>query len=438
MKFFDRTDEIARLREIRERASTTSQFTVITGRRRVGKTELLKHAYADDDFIYLFVSRKAESVLVTSFIEEVNRLYPEAISVEISTLGGFFRELMKLAERQPLTVFIDEFQEFFRINPSVYGDLQGLWDRFHDKVRLNLVVCGSINSLMTKIFQNRKEPLYGRQTALLRIEPFTTTTLKEILSHYAPEYTSDDLLALYAFTGGVAKYVASLMDARAYTPEQMVKCIISPDSLFLDEGKMLLSDEFGKDYAVYFSILSAIARGATTRNEIEQDVGRAVGGHLTRLENDYHLIAKQEPFRARSSKVVRYLIDDRFYVFWFRFIFKYDYMLQIGSYDMLRKVVLRDYPVFSGKALERYFRQKFAEGGAWTRIGSWWDRRGENEIDLVAENELDRTLAVYEVKRDSKRYRGEELDAKIKTFLSVLGRQASLPVARGVLSLDDM
>ena len=438
MKFFDREKEIARLREIREESLKEARFTVLTGRRRVGKTELVKQAYAGEDFVYLFVSRKAEPVLVASFIEEVNRVAPDAINSEITTFAGFFRELVKVAERRPLTVFIDEFQEFLRINPSVYGDIQGIWDRYHDRIHLNLVVCGSVNSLMTRIFQDRKEPLYGRQTALLKLAPFSTSVLKEILAFHYPRYTNEDLLALYAFTGGVAKYVAMLMDARAYTRSKMIKAIVSSDSLFLDEGKMLLSDEFGKDYAVYFSILSAIARGATSRNEIEQDVGRAVGGHLTRLESDYHLIVKQEPFGATSSKIVRYQIDDRFYVFWFRFIFKYDYMLQIGAYEMLQKLIARDYLVFAGKALERYFRQKFAESGKWTRLGSWWDRKGENEIDLVAENELEHRLEVFEVKMDAGRYREAVLEKKVEAFRRAVGLKPNKAIEKGGLSLEEM
>lgn len=438
MKFFDRQEEISRLRTIRDESEREARFTVLTGRRRVGKTELVKHAYADEDFVYLFVSRKAEPVLVASFIEEVNRVENEAISSEISSFSGFFRELFKVAERRHLTVFVDEFQEFLRINPSVYGDLQGLWDRYHNRVRLNLIVCGSINSLMTKIFQDRKEPLYGRQTAMLKLGPFTTAALKEILYFHAPKATHEDLLALYAFTGGVAKYVAMLMDAKATTRGKMIKAIVSPDSLFLDEGKMLLSDEFGKDYAVYFSILSAIARGATSRNEIEQDVGRAIGGHLTRLESDYHLIVKQEPFGSKSSKIIRYQIDDRFYVFWFRFIFKYDYMLQIGAYEMLRKLVERDYAVFAGKALERYYLQKFAESGAWTRLGSWWDRKGTNEIDLVAENELTNQLEVYEVKIAAHRYRATQLAQKVEAFRAALGLKPTRQLTIGALSLAEM
>lgn len=437
MKFFDREDKIEKLRAIRAKSAKESQFTVMVGRRRVGKTELVKKAFGDEDFIYLFVSRKSEVDLVEGFVEEANRIFPNAISTEVRTLNGFFTELFKLAATRRVTVFIDEFQEFLKVNASTFSVLQGLWDREHGRVRLNLVVCGSINTLMNRIFLGRKEPLYGRQTAFLRLEPFSTEVLKDILRHHKRRYEAEDLLALWALTGGVAKYVAILMDEGATDLDKMLRVTIAEDSFFLEEGRILLGDEFGKDYSVYFSILSSIARGVTTRNEIEQCVGRQVGGYLTRLEEDYHLVSKRMPFGAKTTRQVRYQIDDPFYRFWFRFIFKYDHLVQMKSFDMLRRIVKRDYPVFSGLALERYFHQKFAESGKWTGIGYWWDRKGESEIDLIAENELDGKLLVAEVKRDKRRVDLDDVRGKYEAFVKTTGRRGGEPQFKA-FSLEDM
>ena len=437
MKFFDREDKIEKLRAIRAKSAKEAQFTVMTGRRRVGKTELAKRAFGDEPFVYLFVSRKSEADLVEGFVEETNRVFPDAVSGEIRTLGGFFKELFKLAATRQLTVFIDEFQEFRKVNASVFSILQELWDRGHDRIKLNLVVCGSINTLMNKIFLGRKEPLYGRQTAFLRLEPFSTDVLKAILKAHKRRYASEDLLALWALTGGVAKYVAILMDAGATNLDAMLKVAIDEDSFFLEEGRILLGDEFGKDYSVYFSILSAIARGVTSRNEIEQCVGRQIGGHLTRLEEDYHLVSKRVPFGAKTMRQVRYQIDDPFYRFWFRFVFRYDQMVQMKSFDLLRKLVKRDYPAFSGLALESYFRARLAESGAWTKIGNWWDRKGENEIDLIAENELDGKLLVAEVKRERRRIDLSIVRSKFDSFEKVAGKFRGVPQFTA-LSLDDM
>ena len=438
MKFFDREDKIEALRALRKRSLAEAQFTVVTGRRRVGKTELIKRALGDRDFVYLFVSRKSESDLVADFVEEFNRVCPDSISSEIHTLQGFWREMFRVAKERPITVFIDEFQDFCRVNPSAFSILQGLWDREHGRAHLNLVVCGSINTLINKIFLNRKEPLYGRQTAFMRVEPFSVSVLKSILSYYKRDYTPEDLLALWSFTGGVAKYVAILMDAEATDFGKMLKVAVTEDSFFLEEGRILLGDEFGRDYAVYFSILSVIARGITTRNEIEQAVGRSVGGYLTRLEEDYHLISKRAPFGSKTARRVRYQINDPFYRFWFRFIFKYEGMVQMKNFGLLRQFIKRDYPTFSGLALESYFRKKYEESGEWSRLGSWWDRKGENEIDLIAENELDGRFQIAEIKREAKRIDLELLKAKFDVAREALGLPRKIEPEFVALSMGDM
>lgn len=161
----------------------------------------------------------------------------------------------------PFNLIIDEFQEFFNINPSIYSEMQHYWDINKDKSRMNLLLSGSVYSLMQKIFQNSKEPLFGRATAYIRLKPFRTDVLKQILSDHNARYTDEDLLALYAFTGGVAKYVLLFMDNGIYTKKKMLDYMIQEDSLFISEGKNMLVEEFGKDYTVYFSILAAIARG---------------------------------------------------------------------------------------------------------------------------------------------------------------------------------
>ena len=105
--------------------------------------------------------------------------------------------------------------------------MQRIWDLYSPKARINLIVCGSIYSMMTKIFKDKKEPLYNRQTRFMTVRPFAPTVLKEILSEYHPGYTAEDLLALYSFTGGVAKYVQLLVDSESTTKEKMLNQIVS-------------------------------------------------------------------------------------------------------------------------------------------------------------------------------------------------------------------
>lgn len=439
MNFFDRTEEIASLHEIREIAKNNAQFTVVTGRRRIGKTSLVWKAYEDELILYFFVARKAESDLCEDYQLEIEN------KLGIPTMGraghftDIFEFLMKLSIDRPITLFIDEFQEFFRVNKSVYSDMQRIWDIYSNKAHINLIVCGSIYSMMTKIFKDKKEPLYNRQTRFMTVRPFTPTVLKEILTKYNPDYTAEDLLALYSFTGGVAKYVQLLVDAGATTKGKMLNQIVKADSIFLGEGKAILIEEFGKDYGVYFSILSAIARGKTSRSEIESVVGREIGGYLTKLENEYEVIAKKQPlFEKSSTKNVRYAIEDNFFTFWFRFIYKYSYMLEIENYEGLKTIINRDYETFSGLMLERYFRRVLIERQAYTRIGGWWDRKGENEIDIVTENELNNEATFFEVKRKAANIDIEVLKQKAAAFLRATGEFKGYDISYKALSMDDM
>ena len=330
MRFFDRTEEIASLKEIQELSKNNAQFTVVTGRRRIGKTHLVWKAYEDQPIIYFFVARKAESDLCSDYLLEIENKLGLPIMGKVERFPELFEYLMKLSVERPITLFIDEFQEFFKVNKSVYSDMQRIWDKYHTVSHINLIVCGSIYSMMTKIFKDKKEPLYNRQTRFMSIKPFTPAVLKEIMAEYNPDYTPEDLLALYSFTGGVAKYVQLLIDAGATTKTKMLNQIIKSDSIFLGEGKAILIEEFGKDYGIYFSILSAIARGKTSRSDIENIVGKEIGGYLTKLENEYEVISKKQPiFEKSSTKNVRYTIEDNFFTFWFRFIYKYNYMLGI-------------------------------------------------------------------------------------------------------------
>lgn len=439
MKFYDRTKEIASLKEALKLSKSNAQFTVVTGRRRIGKTSLVRKAYESEPMLYFFVARKAESELCSDYLHEIED------KLSIPTIGkperfaDIFEYLMKLSIERPITLFIDEFQEFFKINKSVYSDMQRIWDIYHATAHINLIVCGSIYSMMTKIFKDKKEPLYNRQTRFMSVKPFSPTTLKQILTDHNPNYAAEDILALYSFTGGVAKYVQLLIDAGATTKAKMINQIIRADSVFLGEGKAILIEEFGKDYGIYFSILSAIARSKTTRSEIEQVVGREIGGYLTKLEKDYELISKRQPIFEKSAlKNVKYTIKDNFFTFWFRFIYKYNYMLEIENYDALKIIINRDYETFSGKMLERYFKHILIESCQYTRIGSWWDRKGENEIDIVAENELDNQATFFEVKRKIENFDADMLNNKVETFIRATGRFKDYTITQKGLSMADM
>ena len=440
MKFYGREEEIAYLRKTLEQSNKSSRFTIVTGRRRAGKTTLIRKAYENERLLYFFVARKAESELCESFYEEMeSSLGLPMPKGNFRSFADLFEYLMKLSCTEHFTLFIDEFPEFFRVNPSIFSEMQKIWDEYEKESKINLVVSGSVNSMMNKIFKDEKEPLYGRNTGELKVRPFSTSILKTILSDAKPDYSKEDLLALYSFTGGVAKYVQLIIDEGAFSKDDMINYIIGPNSPFITEGKNYLIEEFGKDYGVYFSVLSCISRGAGTRSGIEDIIGREIGGYLTNLETNYEIITKVRPmFEKTSNKSVRYAINDEFYSFWFRFIFKYSYIIEIENYRKLREIVNRDYETFSGLMLERYFHRSAAESGKYTRISRWWDRKGENEIDMIAEDELSRTVEFYEIKRKASNISPDELKRRSDTFLRATHQYKEYAIKCVCLSMNDM
>lgn len=439
MKFYDREIEIAALREIREKSRRNARFTVVTGRRRVGKTQLIKRAFEDEPYLYLYVSRKAEKDLCSGFQSEIARVLDLPAVGSAQHFEDLFRLVVDASKRRPVTLVIDEFQEFYRVNASVFSAMANIWDDAQKKAKLNLVVCGSVNRLMSKIFKDSSEPLYGRNTGLLHIQPFRISVLREILADHSPRYSNEDLLSLWTMTGGVARYVEQLMDDGAFTRKKMLDSIFRLDSSYLDEGMSILVQEFGKEYGTYFSILSAIASGHTEYSQIKNDVGVDVGAYLAKLESEYGLVRRKVPiFAAQVSKRSNYEIDDCFFRFWFRFVWKNMYLKELQRFDVMRDLAQRDYEIFSGRALEWYFRWKFIEEKKYTRMDSWWDRKGENEIDLVCDDEVSGRIDFFEVKRDKARIDLTALKKKSIAFFEKNPKLAGRKVSFAGLSMADM
>ena len=414
-------------------------MTVVSGRRRIGKTQLIKRAMEDEPYLYFLVTRRSEADQCQDFLERAREALGISVYGQGMRFGQLFKILMQESLKRPFTLVIDELQEFMFVEPGIFGEIQEHWDAYHAESKLNLIVCGSVNTLMNKLFFEDGQPLYGRSTSHMKLEPFSLPVMKSILCEYNPDATNEDILALWTFTGGVARYVEELMDRGDVTKERMIDGIMREHSYFFDEGKGVLVQEFGKEYGTYFSIMSALSRGVTTRNEIEQIVGMSIGGHLTKLEETYSLVQKRQPiFETNINKSCRYRIKDNFFAFWFRFIFKHADLIELKRFDVLADILRRDYETFSGFALEGYFREKFIEERRYTKIGSWWDRKGENEIDLICEDELHNRLDLFEVKRDPARIDLTALEKKAEAFLRKNPELNNRKITFRGLSLDDL
>jgi len=422
MRFYNRENEIAELKRICGLSFTqNSRMTVLTGRRRIGKTSLIKKAFEDSDepMLYFFTGRKAEAVLVDDFVREIHDRLHGYVPEGLKSVTGVLRHLFELAKTVRFTLVIDEFQEFMTVNPSVFSDLQNLWDSYRSDTRMNLVLSGSVMSMMRRIFTDAHEPLFGRADNIINLRPFKIRVIKEILKDYNPEYTNEDLLALYSITGGIPKYIELLCDNGHVTAESMLRFSVSYMSPFIEEGRNLLITEFGRDYGTYFSILLAIAQGRTSQSEITASLGgTAIGGHLEKLENTYNILSKYRPVMSKpgSKNTVRFRISDNFLHFWFRFIERNRSMIELDNYDDLQDIVLRDYPTYSGLTLEKYFRQKLTEEGGFREMGSWWEAKAgkeANEIDIVGIRTDGKSALVAEVKRNARNYDNKSFMGKV-------------------------
>lgn len=421
MKFYDRQKEISRLEKVEQQAHHTAQMTFVVGRRRIGKTRLLLQAYKNSTYIYLFVAKKNEALLCEEFVEEIKQSLGITIYGDFKSFSQLFGFLMDLSKTQHFTLIIDEFQEFENINSSIFSDMQNIWDNKKEESKINLIMSGSIYSMMKRIFEGAKEPLFGRATNRMHLKAFDIDTIKEIISDYYPSYTNEDLLAFYMITGGVAKYIELLVMENAFTLESIIDAVFDENSLFLSEGKNILIEEFGKDYGNYFSILSLIASGKTSRVEIESIMEIQTGGFLDRLESEFGLIKKVRPILAKpNSRTVKYVIDDNFLNFWFRFIYKYRSAVEASNLDYLKQIVLRDYNMYSGLILEKYFTEKIKLEKKHNIIGNYWERNNQNEIDIVAINDLEERVLIAEVKRNQDRISINYLEEKAATLKSKL------------------
>lgn len=436
MKFYGRKQEIERLLQLDQQSEQTAMFTLLIGRRRTGKTTLVKQAFTNKQMLYFFVSQKSEQLLCQELQQTVETELGLHLYGRANKFADILRELMIYSEQQHVTFMVDEFQRLYDIDPAILSEIQNVWDSYKGKAHIHLIACGSVYSMMQKIFRDKKEPLFGRATAEIRLQPFTTELLKQILYDYNPQYTTEDLLALYTISGGVAKYVELLMDAQATTKDTMIDAVCQNGSVFLNEGTELLVGEFGKRYQVYFSIMQLIANSMTTQSQIDSVIGGNNGRYLTTLEEDYNLIQKVRPMFAKpNSQGIKFALLDNFLTFWFRFIESNRSVVEMGKSDLLKEFIYNGYDQFSGIMLERYFRQLYSEKQRVTEVSHWWDKNSENEIDVIAVEKLDKRVTIGEVKRNEKKISLQTLEEK---FANIRAHFRGYNIQFVALSLADM
>ncbi len=417
MKFYNREEELSELKSLWKQTDGSGKLTVITGRRRLGKTLLATEFAKEHSFIYLFVEKKPEILLCEDWLLQLRQELPFPIVGEIRRFKDLFMLLLEYAKKEKIIVIIDEFQEFYHINPSVYSEIQNLWDAYKASCRMLLITIGSVYSLMHKIFEDSGEPLFGRADRILQLSPFSISTLSSLLKDHNVS-ALQELFDFYVLTGCVPKYLDLLMTNGIKSKNDILAFMLRDFSPFLEEGKYSLVEEFGKEYGAYFAILELMSVGKTSRSELESILQRDIGGYLERLERSYSLIYRIVPLNEKpGSRSIKFAIKDPFLNFWFRFIYKNRSAIELKNFDYVRKVIDRDFSAYAGRFLERFFLELIAKQKKYNYLGTYWEGKNLNEIDIVGINDLDKELLIAEVKINPKKLNLFDLQLKAQNLI---------------------
>ena len=419
MRFYNREHEIQRLKEIEKKAQKKSRMTIVSGRRRIGKTRLIFETFKQKKFLYFFVSKTSDHLLSSEFLAEIKSKLDIPLYSGVTSSKDIFEIILNYAEKKRITVVVDEFQNYQYVNPSIFSDLQNLWDQKKEKTKCNLILMGSMSSLMNRIFKNQKEPLFGRADYQVTIPPFTLVTTADVLKDHHI-YSDDSLSDYMTFTGGIPKYLEIVADSQEEDFFDFLDAIMFKDSLIINEGKISLIEEFGKNYSVYFAILQLIASGKTKRAELLSSLPdvKELGGYLNNLLEDYGLLQKVSPINApEKSKNIKYRLDDSFYSFWFRFIYRNQTAVEAENFRYIKEKTREEWSIHKGLQFEKIIRDYLKGLSIFNAIGSYWDRKGENEIDVVAVNDLDKVLLLGECKLNAKKIDIHRLKRKAESII---------------------
>ncbi len=387
MKFVDREEKLETLRKLYR--SDRFEFISVIGRRRVGKTELIKEFIKDTDGIYLYISLSDDKQLRLHTAERLNDILGLSLVGE-PTWRDIIDALFDKSEKEKLFVAIDEFQRLLNINEAVPSLLQEAIDERKNSSKMLLCVAGSSIGMMEKIFQSDAS-LYGRRTCNIRLNPFG---YEDVRKWFVPwEIDEQSILRRYAVFGGTPKYLEFATEGSLM--ENIDEQILSPHSLLYDEPWVLLSTEL-KSPDRYFDILKLISMGKETPKEISDqlDLERtSLGYYLKKLQKDFDILERIAPVteKVTKSKKKRYRIKDNFFKFWFHFVYPNKDQLEMGDREGIKGKIEEEFDGYMGKTFEDVVRQliKKRNGdklldwklGRYEKIGSWWDSRG-NEIDI--------------------------------------------------------
>lgn len=385
MRFYDRKQELALMEQLK---NAPPSFLVITGRRRVGKTELIREFCRDKKFLYYYVDQNKS---IDIMMEEFGRYTATTLDipgyVKIDSTESLLEFLFSY--EHPVIVVFDEFQRFLKIHPSFISQLQRFWDLKDRTSRVFFIISGSSVGMIRKIFLEGESPLFKRADNILTLRPFLPRECLGILADLGVE-DLEAQLDLYLLFGGTVYYYTFLEKYHCTSLEEALDSLVLNDlAPFRREMSDVLIEEFGREHATYHEILAAIAEGKGAQKEIADFTHLAptsLPPYLKDLTDLLGIIEYRVPVTEhdRHSKMGRYVFSDNFFRFYARYIYRNMSLYQSGQYGLLKDRILSEWKAFSGRAFEEMVRMLLIQdlAGRYEHTGSWWNRRGD-EIDLL-------------------------------------------------------
>ncbi len=367
------------------------ELLVLYGRRRVGKSALLREFGKDKPHVYFQASQVRESDNLEQFREALARAYPDPLleSLRFNSWETALGYLAQATQGRRFVVALDEFPYLCQDNPALPSILQQWWDAAGKSSRLLLVLCGSQISFMERDVLAERSPLFGRRTGQSRLGPL----LPWDAARFFPTWSGRDRLTAYGILGGIPAYLERFEAGRTLK-SNLLQEALQPQGFLYDEVHFLLRLELTQ-VATYLSVLKAVAGGATRVTEIATRAGMpttAVPRYLGTLR-ELGLVRREAPFTERNpekSKRGLYVTADPFVSFWCRFILPHQSLIQAGQGETVWRELIRPHlDTHLGLVFEEVCRQyvlyRWAEahGGTPLRVGRMWT--GDYDVDVVAE-----------------------------------------------------
>lgn len=376
-EFVNREEELSRLRELYN--SEEAELAVIYGRRRLGKTELVKQSVKNRADAVLYQARQKTSRLqLQQFIERASEQYPG-----VEKIREDWEHVLTYLAEQNAVVVLDEFPYLVEQDESLPSVLQTMFDHELEDSSATFVLVGSSISMMEEAALLGNSPLYGRSSLKLDIRQLRFGSASEFFDE---AYSPEQKVILWGVFGGVPYYLEEL-SPDASVAENIQETVLSRHGSLHDEPDYVLRMEL-KEPTRYFSIMEAIAGGDTGRNEIANATGidyNQLSRYLNRLSR-LRLVDKDVPVteQKEKSKRSRYRIRDPLFRFWFNFVYgnedRYDELGDTAYADVVEPEI-SDFVSRSFEDLCQSALRGLYPDYTITDVGGWWYR--EHEIDVV-------------------------------------------------------